>query len=59
MDNFFELQEIKLPKTVTKIDDFAFFSCKKLKTIEIPQNVYNLGRNVFKAVNLLKNIIIE
>lgn len=56
MDNFFELQEIKLPKTVTKIDDFAFFSCKKLKTIEIPQNVYNLGRNVFQGCESLEKI---
>ena len=58
LGGFLELQEIKLPHTINKIDSYAFLGCYELKAIEIPQNVYDLGDCVFMSCTSLKDILL-
>lgn len=53
---FVELQEIKLPKSIFKIDDYAFFGCLELKDIEMPHKVKDLGDYVFCGCSSLENV---
>lgn len=44
-----KITEVKIPKSVTEIEDEAFLFCCDLKTISIPKNVVRMGYNVFEG----------
>lgn len=46
--------EYCVPEGVTSIAAFAFYGCKKLKNIEIPNTVRTIGRDAFKSTKWLK-----
>lgn len=50
---FANIEEIKLPETLIKIESYAFGDCKKLTTITIPTSVKTIGHGAFKNVNTL------
>ncbi len=43
-------------KRVTTIDKYAFFNCKKLETVIIPDGVVSIGRNAFDNCSSLANV---
>ena len=49
---------IKIPNSVTTIGDYAFDSCRSLKTINLPSSVTSLGVAVFQACSSLESIAI-
>ena len=53
-----EFSEIRLPKTLNSIGDFAFSSCSNLTGIEIPASVTFIGRSSFADCTKLTNISI-
>ena len=58
---FGEESVLKIPntldgKTVTSIGDGAFFGCRALKSIELPDSVTSMGVNPFAGCGSLKNI---
>ena len=42
-----ELEEIKIPNTVTKIGDYQFYKFENLKQVVIPESVTNIGDYAF------------
>lgn len=46
------LTDVVLPENVERIMDFAFSYCKKLKSIELPDTVYSLGKAAFSNSSL-------
>lgn len=51
-----KLKNIRLPKTLNKIDTNAFESCTSLKTIEIPAGVTGIEYGAFKNCTSLTNV---
>ncbi len=47
---------VKLPSSVTEIDDCAFLRCKKLKNINLPSNITKIGEGAFHMCISLKKI---
>ena len=52
------LLSVKLPNTVTHIDNAAFMDCPNLRRISIPSSVTSLGRSVFSGCTRLPDIVI-
>ena len=48
----------KIPQGVKVIEDYAFYDCKGLKSIEIPATVERIGMGAFDSCYGLKNIVI-
>ena len=48
--------EVTIPKTVTKIGDYAFGGCSKLKTVTVPKKVTSIGNSAFYGCTKLKSI---
>ena len=48
-----------VPDSVTSIEDGAFFGCRNLISIFIPETLYHIGYGVFKGCDNLRNIIVE
>lgn len=48
--------EAKGGKGVTKIGDFAFAGCTKLRTIKLPDTVTTIGRNLFEKCSSLQDV---
>lgn len=46
------LKEIKLPKTLTTIGDYAFWGCESIESIIIPDSVTNIGEMALGATNI-------
>ena len=57
--NQYTLETITLPKTLRYIDNYAFSSFYKLRSIDIPANVDALGSDVFYNSNKLKDIYLH
>lgn len=53
------ITEIKFPRAITSIGDYAFYHCDRLSTITIPQTIEHMGKNVFGACNGLTKVIWE
>lgn len=49
---------LELPCTLEKIYPYAFFSCRKLETVTIPENVKNMTLGTFNACVKLKTVTI-
>ena len=52
----FDITSIKLSSNLEAIEDGTFFSCSKLKEIEIPNSVTSIGSFAFKGCSSLSNI---
>ena len=53
--NWWNLEKVMIPETVTAIDDCAFFGCRSLRSIQIPDSVRSIGYSAFsKCVNLVQ-----
>ncbi len=53
-----EIEEIKIPNTVTKIGDYQFYKFENLKQVEIPESVTSIGVFAFKGCKNLTSIVI-
>ena len=60
-NGFFEgctsLEAVKIPESVTSIDDKAFYNCTALKEIVIPDSVTEIGGSVFAGCTSLESVI--
>ena len=54
-----EIKSIVIPKSVTKICDYAFLDWENLTTLEIPENVKVIGCNAFAGCRGLVNIVLS
>jgi len=52
------LTELVIPDTVTKINDYAFYRCTRLKSITIPDSVTSIGGSAFYGCTSLTSITI-
>lgn len=52
------IEEIIIPESVETIDNYAFFNCKKLTTIELPEKLATISFAMFSGCSSLDNIII-
>lgn len=52
------LMSVDLPSTVTYIADNAFFRCKELKEINLPQDVVSIGVSAFDGCTSLLSLIL-
>ena len=52
------LKSVTIPKTVTRIFDYAFCDCVNLRSITIPTNVTEIGREAFRGCTGLTSITI-
>ena len=48
-----------IPDSVTEIGEWAFFGCRKLKSIDIPNSVTKIGESAFDGCEYIKSIIIR
>ena len=48
--------EIVVPNSVTKINDYAFYNCSLLTSIEIPASVTSIGEDAFYNCSSLTNV---
>ncbi len=54
--NYSKVESVKIPETVTSINDYAFDGCSKLKTIKLPKAVTSIGSYAFNDCKALNNI---
>lgn len=52
LNNCVNLSSIYLPNTITKIDSFAFYSCRNLRQCNLPKNLQYLRDGVFTQCNI-------
>lgn len=52
-------EEFILPSSLEEIQSYAFGACKKLKKIEIPENVRKIGEGAFQIDESLKEVIFK
>lgn len=52
------MTEVKLPDTIEKIGEYAFFNCSKLTSIWIPENVKTIDSFTFAECNMLSDVVI-
>ena len=45
--SFSQLQEISIPKSVTKIEERTFFYCTQLKRVQLPEGLVSIGYEAF------------
>jgi hypothetical protein len=56
--NYAELTSIKIPNSITKINNRAFATCRKLTNIQIPNSVTSIGYTAFRSCSSLTSITI-
>ena len=54
-----KLKSIELPKTLTKIDAYAFRGCGFLNNVEIPESVSVIGDQTFSDCTALRSVKIN
>lgn len=52
------ISSVTFPESVTKIDDFAFYGCKKLSTLKVTEGIEEIGKNAFAYCDGLESIIL-
>lgn len=52
------LREVRLPYSVSKIDDFAFAYCSNLKSIHLSEKLVEMGTAIFKECDALRQIYV-
>lgn len=55
---YFDFSEIRLPESLKRINEYAFYGCGNLKHITIPKNVTKIGHSAFGLCDKLKTITI-
>jgi hypothetical protein len=55
-DSFFEGKDVIFGDEVTKIGNSAFFNCRELETVEIPERITSIGDYAFSECYSLKSI---
>lgn len=55
-DSYSSITNVELSRTIDKIADYAFFSCKILKEVILPSNLKEIGRYAFGDCVALTNI---
>ena len=53
-----DLVGIKLPKSITSIEGYAFYSCSNLESVEMSEGFTSIGYRAFEECEKLKNITI-
>ncbi len=53
------LKEVELPKSLKKIEKYAFYYCNKLEKVQIPDNVTSMGWGAFGRCTNLSNVVIS
>lgn len=53
-----ELTEVVLPPTIKRIEEYAFYKCKKLKAINIPDGVEYIGNEAFRDCKNITKIVL-
>ncbi len=48
-----------IPRTVVKLDDYAFINAKNLKEIEVPGTINTIGLSTFYACSSLEKLVIQ
>ena len=56
LDSYSSITKVELSRTIDKIADYAFYSCKILKEIILPSNLKEIGRYAFGDCVALTNI---
>ena len=51
-----KIENVVLPKTITRISDSAFKDCKNLKTYTLPEQITEIGDDAFKGCTSLETI---
>ena len=51
------LKVIFVANGVKKIDSYAFFSCTRLMSVELPASLYSIGQHSFECCKSLSNIV--
>ena len=54
-----QLEEVKLPENLKRIDDYAFASCFTLKTISLPNSLERFHYKAFERCFALTNVVIN
>lgn len=54
-----DIESIHIPKTVTCIEEYAFYGCTKLSSIHIPNSVVELGDGIFAYCDNLKKVVLS
>lgn len=54
-----QLEHVRLPKILKKIESQAFFACDKLQEITIPASVTSIGEAAFSGCKGLESVVIE
>lgn len=52
------LTNLTIPNSVTTISEYAFYSCKSIKSVTIPNSVTSIGGSAFKKSSSLTKIMI-
>ena len=49
-------KKVKIPESITTIEDHAFYGCRSLKEINIPSKVTSIGESAFEDCEALEKI---
>ena len=53
------IRTIRIPSTITAIEDFAFLNCKRLESVTIPESISEIGLNVFYGCENLRELHVD
>lgn len=51
-----DVESVKLPRTLKKLGDYAFYNCRKLKEVFVPSSLMCIGSDVFMNCLRLNHI---
>lgn len=54
-----KMEELIIPNTVERIEDFAFYQSRKLKTLELPESLKHVGNYAFASCTSLETLTIN
>ena len=50
------MEEIFLPKTLSKLGGLSFYGCSSLKSVQLPSRVHTIGHSAFRECTNLQEI---
>ena len=53
------MRSVTLPEGLTRIDDYAFYECTRLRTVSLPSTIKELGSNSFEGCFNLNSIVLN